>query len=114
MSTVHNLPSGLSVEILDVSDLKAKHKRAVQRLLTAYDDDVKPSNYIDAVDEVIKVALVSPVFSDEWFDELSLDDLTEIDNLVTPLSRAMFPPPPEPPNPSEPDNPDSPSMPGSE
>lgn len=114
MSTVHTLPSGNSVEILDVSDLKAKHKRAVQRLLTAYDDDVKPSNYIDAVDEVIKVALVNPVFTEEWFDELSLDDLADIDRLVTPLSRAMFPPPPEPAPPGEEDVPNSPSMPVSE
>lgn len=114
MSTVHTLPSGLTVEMLDVGDLRAKHKRAVQRLLTAYELEARPSNYIDATDEVVKVSLVSPQFTEEWFDNLSLDDLTAIDNLVVPLSKALFPPAPEPAKSEEEDDPGSPSTPGSE
>lgn len=109
MSIVHTLPSGQTVEMLEVSDLLAKHKRAVQRLLTTTDPDRKIDNRIDASDLVVKVAI--PSFTDEWFDNLSIADLDAIDKLVVPLAEAMFPAAVTPDDAKEPD---SPSVPESE
>ena len=109
MSPVHTLPSGGTVEMLDVSDLRAKHKRAVQRLLTITDPDSKMKSGIDATDEVLRV--VTPSFTEEWLDNLSIADLDAVDKLAIPLAEAMFP---SEPSPDDVENPDSPSVPESE
>lgn len=122
MSTVHNLPSGGVAEIIDVPDLRAKHKRAVQRSIALSDDETLKT-FVDATDHIIEVATVSvrlpyaPEASDlheGWAELLDLDDLTAVEAAILPLSKAMFPPKVEPVAPGEVDDPDSPSMPVSE
>lgn len=121
MSTVHNLPSGGSIEVLDVDDLRAKHKRAVQRSIALQGDNTLKT-FVDATDHLIEVVTlsVSLPYAPEaranlegWVELLKLDDLNVIDGLMTPLSKAMFPPSSETGADVE-DNADSPSVPVSE
>lgn len=121
MSTVHNLPSGGSIEVLDVDDLRAKHKRAVQRSIALKGDDTLKS-FVDATDHLIEVVTLSvalpyapnvTVGTEDWIDFLKLNDLAVVDDLMAPLSKAMFPPSSET-GAEEEGNPDTPSVPVSE
>jgi hypothetical protein len=124
MSTVHVLPSGGQITMLDVSDLRAKHKRAVQVLIESSDPNHPFKNAVDTTDLVIGVVTtdVSLPYSaevkksdgslaDQWIGELTIEDLVTVDHLAVPLAQALFP---APVSADDADKPDSPSVPESE
>lgn len=99
MTTRHDLPSGGWITLRDVDELRARDKRAVQKAWAKDDPEHPLSNLLDVSDHIAKV-VASEIFlpysvesnvNSDWVSELKLADSTEVERLIVPLSRAMFP-----------------------